>query len=77
MNEGEILEADSDFVTSGLASVQDTDSASELVAHFDFFYFVNRRFPTVTGHTFVPKGDFPLEVNKEEVNIKKLYEKSR
>ena len=31
----------------------------------------------VRSHTFVPKGDFPLEVNEEEVNIKQLYEKFR
>ena len=41
----------------------------------DFFYFVNGRFPTVTGHTFVPRGDMPLDVGDEEINIIKLYEK--
>ena len=44
---------------------------------FDFFNFVNGRFPTATAHTFVPRPDLPLEVNGEEMNIKKLYEKFR
>ena len=74
-SEEEVTEIDSDFVSSSLASIRDTESAFDLVSLFDFFYFVNRRFPTATGITFVPKGDFPLEVTKEEVNIKKLYEK--
>ena len=68
---------DSDFVSSGFASIRDTESAFDLLALFDFFYFVNRRFPAATGHTFVPKGDLPLEVNEEKVNIKNLYEKFR
>ena len=38
---------------------------------FDFFNFVNGRFPTATAHTFVPRPDLPLEVNGEEMNIKK------
>ena len=44
---------------------------------FDFFYFVNGRFPTTDVHTFIPRADLPMEVNSEELNIKKLYEKFR
>ena len=44
---------------------------------FDFFYFVNGRFPTTGVHTFIPLADLPMEVNGEELNIKKLYEKFR
>ena len=44
---------------------------------FDFFYFVNRRFPTTAVHTFIPRADLPMEVNGEELDIKKLYEKFR
>ena len=44
---------------------------------FDVFYFVNGRFPTTGVHTFIPRTDLPMEVNGEELNIKKLYEKFR
>ena len=44
---------------------------------FDFFYVVNGRFPTTGVHTFIPRADLPMEVNGEELNIKKLYEKFR
>ena len=77
LSEEEMTAIDSDFVTSGLGSIRDTESAFDLLSLFDFFYFVNGRFPTATGHTFVPKGDFPLEINEEEVNIKKLYKRFR
>ena len=49
----------------------------ELLMLFDFFYFINGRFPTATAHTFIPRPDLPLEVNGEEGNIKKLYEEFR
>ena len=75
LSEEEVQKIDSDFITSGLASIQDTESAHDLLALFDIFYFVNGRFPTATGDTFVPKGDSPLEVNDEEVNIKKIVQK--
>ena len=77
LSEEDVTEIDFDFVSNGIAYIRDTESAFDLMFLFDFFYFVNGRFPTATGHTFVPKGDFLLEVNKEEVNIKKLYEKFR
>ena len=51
--------------------------ATELLMLFDFFYFVNGRFPTTGFHTFIPRADLPMEVNGEELNIKKLYEKFR
>ena len=42
-----------------------------------FFYFVNERFLTTGVHTFILRADVPMEVNGEELNIKKLYEKFR
>ena len=50
---------------------------TELLILFDFFYFVNGRFPTTGVHTFIPCADLPMDVNDEELNIKKLYEKFR
>ena len=44
---------------------------------FDFFYFVNGRFPTTGVHTFILRADLPMEVNGKELSIKKLYEKFR
>ena len=44
---------------------------------FDYFYFINGRFPTANEHTFVLRAKLPLEVNGEELKIKKLYEKLR
>ena len=77
LSEEEITEIDSDFVNSSLASIRDTESAFDLLALFDFFYFVNGRFPTAAGHTFFLKGDFPLEVNEEEVKkiVRKILKK--
>ena len=77
LEQSELEEIDADFVSSGLNSIQNVDSATELMMLFDFFYFVNGRFPTTTVHMFVPRADLPMEVNREEINIKKLYEKFR
>ena len=70
-------EIDADIVASSLNSLQNVVSATELLMLFDFFDFVNGRFPTTPTHTFVPRADLPMEVNDEELNIKKLYEKFR
>ena len=51
--------------------------STELLMLFDLFYFVNGRFPSTTAHTFIPRGNLPMEVNGKELNIKKLYEKFR
>ena len=72
LDQAEPEEIDVDFVSIGLNSVQNVDTATELMMFFDFFYFVNDRFPTATAHTFIPMADLPLEVNGEEINIKKL-----
>ena len=69
-------EIDSDIISSGLNSLQNLETATELLMLFDF-YFVNGRFPTTGVHTFIPRTDLPMEVNGEELNIKKLYEKFR
>ena len=57
--------------------LQNVETAAELLMLFDFFHFVNGRFPTTGVHTFIPRADLPMEVNDEELNIKKLYEKFR
>ena len=44
---------------------------------FDYFYFINGGFPTTNEQMFVPRAKLPLEVNGEELNTKKLYEKFR
>ena len=77
LEQSELEEIDVDFVSSGLNSIQNVDSATELLMLFDFFYFVNGRFPTTTAHTFIPRADLPMEVDGEEINIKKIYEKFR
>ena len=77
LDQSEIEEIDADFVSSGLASKQNVDSARELLMLFNFFYFLNGRFPTSSVHTFIPRADLPFEVNGEEINIKKLYRKFR
>ena len=56
---------------------QNVETATELLMLFDFFDFVNGRFPTTGVHTFIPSTDLPMEVNGEELIIKKLYEKFR
>ena len=70
-------EIDSDIVNSGLNSLRNVESATELLSIFDFFYIVNGRFPTATANAFIPRADLTMEVNGEELNIKKLYEKFR
>ena len=49
----------------------------DLLTVFDFFYYVNGRFPSTTGHLYVPDGEKPREVEGENINIQKLYEKFR
>ena len=71
LDKAELEEIDADFVSSGLNSIQNVDTATELMILFDFFYFVNGRFPMATAHTFIPRADFSLGVNGEEINIKK------
>ena len=77
LTQSEFDEIDSDIISSGLNLLQNIETATELLMLFDFFYFVNGRFPTTDVHTFIPRADLPMEVNGEELNIKKLYEKSR
>ena len=77
LEESELDEIDADFISSGLASIKDVDSAMELLMLFNFFCFVNGRFPTPTAHTFVPRSDLPLKVNGKEISMKKLYQKFR
>ena len=75
LTQSEFDEIDSDIISSGLNSLQNVETATELLMLFDIFYFVNGRFPTTAVHTFNPLADLPMEVNGEELNIKKLYEK--
>ena len=77
LTQSEFDEIDSDIISSGLNSLQNVETATELLTLFDFFYFVNGRFPTTGVHMFIPRANLPMEVNGEELNIKKLYEKFR
>ena len=70
-------EIEVDMISSGLNSPKNVENASELLMLFDYFYFINGRFPTTNEHTFVPRAKLSLEMNGEELNIKKLYEKYR
>ena len=58
LTHSEFDEIDSDIISIGLNSLQNVETATELLMLFDFFYFVNGRFPTTGVHTFIP-----LEVN--------------
>ena len=77
LKQSEFDEIDSDIIRSALNSLQNVETATELLMLFDFFYFVIGRFPTTGVHTFIQRADSPMEVNSEELNIKKLYEKFR
>ena len=67
LTQSEFDEIDSDIISSGLNSLQNVETATELLMLFDFFYFVNGRFPTTGVHTFIPRTDLPMEVNSEEL----------
>ena len=67
LTQSDFNDIDADIVASRLNSLQNVDSAKELLMLFDFFYFANGKFPTTATHT----------LNGEELNIKKLYEKFR
>ena len=77
LTQSKFEEIDSDIISSGLNSLQNVETATELLMLFDFFYFANGRFPTTAIRTFIPRADLPMEVDSEELNIKKLYEKFR
>ena len=70
LDQAEIEEINTDFIGSGLNSIQNVESATELSMLFDFFYFINGRFPATTAHTFIPRPELPMEVNGEEINKK-------
>ena len=48
LTQSEFDESDSDTISSGLNSLQNVETATELLMLFDFFCFVNGRFP-ITG----------------------------
>ena len=73
LNENDLNEIEADMVTSGLNSPRNAQSATELLRLFDYFYFINGRFPTTGKHTFVPRARSPPEVNGQELNFVKLY----
>ena len=77
LSQSDLDEIDADMVSSGLNSIKNVQNATELLMLFDYFYFINGRFPTTNEHTFVPKAKLSLEVNGEELNIKRLYERFR
>ena len=41
LDQAEIEEINTDFIGSGLNSIQNVESATELLMLFDFFYFIN------------------------------------
>ena len=63
LTQSEFDEIDSDIISSGLNSLQNIETATELLMLFEFFYFVNRRFPTTGVHTFIPRADLPMDIN--------------
>ena len=67
LTQSEFDEVDSDIISSGLNSLQNVETATELLMLFYFFHFVNGRFPTTGVHTFVPRTDLLMEVNGEEL----------
>ena len=77
LTQSEFDEINSDIISSGLNSLQSIETTTELLMLFDFFYFVNGRFPTAGVHMFILRADLPMEVNGEELSIKKLYKKFR
>ena len=77
LNEDDLNEIETDMISSGLNSPRNVQIANELLMLFDYFYFINGRFPTTNEHTFVPRAKPPSEVNGQELNLKKLYGKFR
>ena len=53
LTQSEFDEIDSDITSSGLNSLQNVETATELLMLFDFFHFVNGRFPTTGVHMFI------------------------
>ena len=76
-NEDDLNEIKADMISSGLNSLRNVQSATELLILFDYFYFINGRFPTTNKPTFVPRAKLPSEVNGQELNLKILYGKFR
>ena len=73
LNEDDLNEIEADMISSGLNSPKNVQSTSELLMHFDYFYFINGRFPTTNKHMFLPRAKLPSDVNRQELNLKKLY----
>ena len=59
LNETDWGEIEADMVSSDLNSPKNVQNASELLMLFDYFYFINGRFPTTSEHTFVPRAKLP------------------
>ena len=55
LTQSEFDEIDSDIISSGLNSLKNFEIA--ILMLFDFFYFVNGRFPTMVVHTFIPRAE--------------------
>ena len=72
LTQSESDEIDFDIISSGLNSLPNVETATELLMLFDFFYFVSGRFLTIGVPTFIPRDDLPMEVYCE-----KLYQKFR
>ena len=53
LTQSEFAKIDSDIMSSGLSSLQNVKKATELLMLFDFFYFVNGKFPTHLFHALI------------------------
>ena len=52
LSQTDLDEIDADMVSSGLNSVKNVHNATELLMHFDYFYFINGGFPTTNEQNF-------------------------
>ena len=73
----ERTEIDNNILNGAGQSIEETFSVYEVLSLFNSFCYLNGRFPTATGHTFVPQGEAPQEAGGEKLSLKKLCEKYR
>ena len=62
---------------SGFLRIEEQESARSLLNSFDFFYYMNGRFPLIDGHLYVLDGEKPVEVQGDGLNMKELYKNFR
>ena len=52
LSQSDLDEIDADMVSSGLNSIKNVQNATELLMLFDYFYFINGRFPIAFNGLF-------------------------